>query len=172
VKTKERAAAFLNSNDMDLIREYEDSDAAELEECFVELQDFELRLDAYLADSRTVVKQYLAHMFSRCAETEGKVFVAESEQRVAGFISVWAKVKAKMIEEKEYEYAYISDLVILPAYRGRGLGHALLSKAEEYARAAGATTLRIGVLAKNDVARNLYQKFGFADRVIEMSKAI
>ena len=157
---------------MTLIREYDDADAQQLEECFVELQDNERRIDAYLADSRSVSKSYLEYMFGRCAETAGKVFVAEVDGRVAGFVSVWAKVKAKVVEEREYEYAYVSDLVVLAKYRGRGLGRSLLLKAEGYAAGQGARLLRIGVLARNEVARGLYRSCGFEDRVVEMSKEL
>jgi ribosomal protein S18 acetylase RimI-like enzyme len=157
---------------MPLIREYEERDARGLEDCFIELQDYEGRIDPYLADSQSVLKSYLEYMFNRCAETRGKVFVVEVGQSVAGFVSVWAKVKTKAIEEKEYEYAYISDLVILPAYRGEGLGRALLQRAEEYAREQGARVLRIGVMAKNEGAHRLYLSYGFEDRLIEMSKSL
>ena len=157
---------------MPLIREYEERDARGLEECFIELQDYEGRIDPYLADSQSVLKSYLEYMFNRGAESSGKVFVAEVDERVAGFISVWAKVKSRGIEEKEYEYAYISDLVVLPAHRSLGLGRALLQRAEDYARGQGAEVLRIGVMAKNEGARRLYRSYGFEDRLIEMSKSL
>lgn len=157
---------------MMLIREYKEKDARQLEECFVELQDYEGRIDPYLADGQAVLKRYLEYMFNRCAETSGKVFVADVKDKVAGFVSVWARVQAKAIEEKEYDYAYISDLVVLPSHRGLGLGRALLERAEEYARGQGAQVLRIGVLAKNEGARALYQNYGFEERLIEMTKSL
>jgi ribosomal protein S18 acetylase RimI-like enzyme len=155
-----------------LVRAYAHRDAADLEDCFVELQEYERGLDPFLVEGRSVARRYLEYMFARCAETAGAVFVAEADGRAVGFVSVWARVKAEMIEEKEYEYAYVSDLVVLPAYRGRGLGRALLDRAEEHARAAGAKILRIGVLARNAPARGLYYSFGFEDRIVAMSKTL
>lgn len=157
---------------MSLIREYADRDSEQLEDCFVELQEHERRLDDLLAEGRAVARRYLAHMFSRCAETEGRVFVADEGGRAVGFVCVWAKLRPRMIEEKEYEYAYVSDLVVLPGHRGRGLGRALLERAESHARARGAKILRIGVLARNEPARGLYRSLGFEERVIEMTKAL
>lgn len=157
---------------MNLIREYRVEDAPQLEECFVALQDYERLLDDKLADSRKVSKQYLEYMFARCDETGGKVFVAEVDGLVVGFISVWVRVKAKMIEETEYDYAYVSDLVVLPDYRGLGLGRALLHKAEDYAAREGASLLRLGVLAKNEPARRLYNSLGYEERVIELNKRL
>ena len=157
---------------MSVVRPYADRDAADLEACFVELQEFERRLDPLLVEGRLVARRYLEYMFARSAETGGAVFVAEEEGRAVGFVSVWAKVKARLIEEREYEYAYISDLVVLDAYRGRGHGRALLRRAEEHARAAGAKILRLGVLARNEQARGLYRAFGFEERVVEMTKPL
>lgn len=155
---------------MSLIREYQAEDARQLEECIVELQDFERRIDARLADGRTIAGHYLQYILSRCDETDGKIFVAEVDGRMAGFVSVWAKVKTRQIEESEYEYAYISDLVVLPEHRGQSIGRALLRRAEDYAVQQGATLLRIAVLAKNEAARNLYARFGFEERLVELSK--
>ncbi|HEV2864044.1 MAG TPA: GNAT family N-acetyltransferase [Pyrinomonadaceae bacterium] len=157
---------------MSAVRAYRDHDAPDLEACFVELQEFERRLDPLLVEGRFVARRYLEYLFARCAETGGAVFVAEEDGRAVGFVSVWARVRARLIEEREYEYAYVSDLVVLHAYRGRGLGRALLRRAEEHARAAGAKILRIGVLAKNDPARRLYSASGFEDRVVEMTKPL
>lgn len=157
---------------MIVIREYRAEDYEDVEACFIELQDHERRIDEHMADGARVAKKYLDYMFSRCAETGGKVFVAELEGRAVGFVSVWTKIKMKAIEESEYEYAYVSDLVVLKKERGRGAGKALMEKAEEYARLEGAKILRIGVLAKNEVARSLYNGLGFEERIIELSKGL
>lgn len=154
------------------IREYEARDEDGVRECYVELQDDERLLDPHLRDGESSADEYLGHMFRRCSETGGKVFVAEAEGRVVGFVSIWAKVASRAVEEEEYEYAYVSDLVVLRTHRGLGLGRALLAEAEEYARRRGAKRLRINVHAKNGVARRLYESSGFRERVIEMSKSL
>jgi len=146
---------------MHIIREYRPEDARHVEECFVELQDFLHGLEPQVREGKAA-KQYFDAMFARCADTQGKIFVAEVAQRVVGFICLWARVQSEELDEEPSEYAFISDLVVLPAYRGRGLGRALLEKAEEHARRHGATTLRLEVLVKNEVAITLYQKSGFA----------
>lgn len=134
------------------------------------MQEHERRLDPYLAEAGAVAQKYLAYLHTRCAETEGRIFVAEDEGRVVGFVSVWARVKSRQIEEVEHEYAYISDLVVLSSHRRRGAGRALLTRAEQYAVSRGATRLRLGVLAKNDSARALYWRQGFEERLLELEK--
>jgi GNAT superfamily N-acetyltransferase len=67
-------------------------------------------------------------------------------------------------------YALITDLVVLEPHRGRGIGRRLLEKAEAYAKQAGATELRIGVLANNGTARRLYLEVGFRPHLEVLNK--
>lgn len=158
---------------MHTIREYRpDQDAAALRACFVELQNFERGLEPALPEGEVVADAYLASMLAHGAEWNGKVFVADLNGEVIGFVSVWATVPQTELDEAPTTYAYISDLVVLPTYRGRRLGRALLQRAEEYAYVHGATKLKIGVLTKNLVAWQLYRSCEFTDYRVELVKTL
>ncbi len=157
---------------MALIREYRAEDGREVEECFIELQEFERRIEPRRVEGKAVAEKYLQYMFDRCAETQGQVFVLEDDGRIAGFVSVWAKVKVNGLVNEASEVAYVSDLIVVAAYRGRGYGRALLRRAEEYALAQGATMLSIGVLAENTQARRLYNDFGFREKQVQLFKPL
>lgn len=60
----------------------------------------------------------------------------------------------------------IHDLAVLPDWRGGGIGRALLTAVEEWARAAGCCKLTLEVQDDNARARGLYESFGFADFVV------
>jgi len=60
----------------------------------------------------------------------------------------------------------IHDLAVLPPYRGKGVGRALLSAAEEHARSHGCCRLTLEVLESNSGARALYKRFGFDDSTV------
>jgi ribosomal protein S18 acetylase RimI-like enzyme len=60
----------------------------------------------------------------------------------------------------------IHDLAVLPAWRGRGVGRALLSAAEERACAEDCCKLTLEVQDDNARARGLYESFGFSDFVV------
>ena len=156
---------------MHLIREYQPEDAQQVEICFVELQNFLHRLEPRVLEGQAA-KQYFVFMFARCAETAGKVFVAEVEGQVVGFVCVWGKVSSEDLDEEPVEYAFVSDLVVLPAYRGHRLGHELLQKAEEFARSQGAVTLELQVLAKNENALQLYNRHGFRTYHLLLTKKL
>ena len=59
---------------------------------------------------------------------------------------------------------YVCVLATEKAFRGRGIGAALLGDAEARARTAGAQSLSLMVAARNDAARALYDRFGFRER--------
>lgn len=60
----------------------------------------------------------------------------------------------------------IHDLAVLPQYRGKGIGRALLAGAEEHARQRGCCKLTLEVQEDNTRARALYRRFGFEDFVV------
>jgi ribosomal protein S18 acetylase RimI-like enzyme len=60
--------------------------------------------------------------------------------------------------------AYLEELYVVPARRGRGLGRALLEAAMETARAEGATRMDLGTAETDVAARGLYERFGFTNR--------
>ncbi len=55
----------------------------------------------------------------------------------------------------------IHDLVVLPAYRGRGLAALLLEAVQGIAEARGCCKLTLEVLEGNRAARAAYRRFGF-----------
>lgn len=60
----------------------------------------------------------------------------------------------------------VHDLAVVPAWRGRGIGRALLTAAEKLARREACCKLTLEVQEDNLRARGLYESFGFTDFVI------
>lgn len=58
---------------------------------------------------------------------------------------------------------YVNVLAVLPAHRGRGLGSALLTKAEEVAAGADLDRLSIIVESANTGAKALYERHGYRE---------
>jgi len=63
----------------------------------------------------------------------------------------------------------IHDIVVMKAYRGRGISQTMLNKVEEIARAKGCCKLTLEVLSNNSAAKAAYQKFGFSDYQLDPS---
>lgn len=60
--------------------------------------------------------------------------------------------------------AWIEDVVVDDAARGRGVGEAINREAIERARAAGATTVDLTSRPSREAANRLYQRMGFEPR--------
>jgi len=156
-----------------MIRDYEPGRHRDrLRSCIVELQEFERGLEPALPRGEEMADAYLAFLLKRCSEADGRVLVAEVDHVVVGFVGVLAKVAPTEPDDDPMPYAYISDLVVLPRYRQRGIGRALLAQAEAFARSSGARILRVGVLAKNDPAARLYRAIGFSDYQVQLVKRL
>ncbi len=68
--------------------------------------------------------------------------------------------------------AFIYDIVIDPAQRGRGYGRAAMEALEPLARSLGFDTIRLHVFGHNAVARHLYATVGYAETDVGMMKRI
>ncbi|HWJ76665.1 MAG TPA: ribosomal protein S18-alanine N-acetyltransferase [Niallia sp.] len=85
-----------------------------------------------------------------------KYIVIEHKEELVGYCGVWVVV----------DEAHITNIAILPAYRGMKLGETLLSKVMSEAKKHGANSMTLEVRVSNIVAQNLYRKLGFQDGAI------
>jgi ribosomal protein S18 acetylase RimI-like enzyme len=153
-----------------LIREYRPADAMSLRRCVVALQEFERSIDPRLRPGEEMADAYCDTIHARCREADGQVFVAEEHGGVVGFVAVLARERFTELDDPPGTYALITDLIVLPQCRRRGIARQLLERAEAAARAAGAPELRIGVLAQNAAARRLYLAAQFAPHLEVFTK--
>ena len=154
-----------------IVREYDpDTDFEGIRACLIELQDFERRIDRRKPSGDEIADACISEALSKCAECHGRIFVADQKGEIAGYATVLAKVRSGALDEGDVEYAYLADLIVRAAYRGRGIGRELITKAETYARDEGAKWLRVCVLAENQVARHLYDTSGFSELYVDFEK--
>jgi [ribosomal protein S18]-alanine N-acetyltransferase len=85
--------------------------------------------------------------------------VAEVDDEIIGYCGLWV-----IIDE-----GHITNIAILPEYRGKGLGEKLLVAVMDTAKSLGAETLTLEVRVSNNVAKGLYRKLGFQDGGIRKS---
>jgi [ribosomal protein S18]-alanine N-acetyltransferase len=77
--------------------------------------------------------------------------VLEENDKIIGYCGVWIVV----------DEAHVTNIAILPDYRGKKLGQILMSKLIEVAIEKGAKSMTLEVRVTNDPALALYRKFGF-----------
>jgi len=155
------------------IRDFDESLHYEaISNCLVELQDVERKLNPRMPSGADIVDDYIPDMLNRCVECEGKILVAEIDDDVVGYATIMTRVTSEEVEDRGIEYGLVSDLVVMPKYRGQGHGRQLLEAAESYARNCGVKWLRVGVLAGNHSAQELYASMGFASIYVELEKEL
>ena len=92
-----------------------------------------------------------AFRFELLENPNGYCWVAELDQKLAGFIVCWL-----IIDE-----AHIATLAVHPANRGQGISKVLVINSLRELIAKGASTMTLEVRAGNKVAQGLYRHFGF-----------
>lgn len=155
------------------IRAFADpQDRAALVECIIGLQEHERTLDPTLPEGSAMADEYYRLLVDRCRQCHGHILLARVNDAVAGFICVLTMVPPTEPDEPRDNHAYVSDVFVHVRYRGQGIGGALLQEAEALARAAGASTVRIGVLARNQEARRFYENRGFEEYHVQLVKEL
>ena len=147
------------------------SERLALRAAIVELHEEERRLhDSRLPGDQTA-DAYLEWMLAETGRG-GAVFVAEASGVFAGFAAGWI-VQENVIEETpdSNRFGYISDVCVLPAFRGRRIAARLLEALEARLSLSGVTRIRLSTLVANQAARTAYERAGYAQLEIVYEKA-
>lgn len=145
-----------------------DRERLALRECVIVLQDHLQRFDARMPAGEAIADDYITRVFERCTESAGEILIAATGAEVVGYVMLLTRVASEEVDEGHYEYGLIVDLFVRDQYRDRGIGGRLLAAAEAIALERGVRWLRIGALAANDGARNLYLGHGFSEFFVEL----
>ena len=108
-----------------VIRPARPSDLPDLRQAVVELQDYERRLHATRLPGEQIADAYVRWLQQQ-AEKSGIVLVAEIDGSFAGFAAGWIVQADHIAESAEANrYGYLSDICVMPAYRGQRIAHQL-----------------------------------------------
>jgi ribosomal protein S18 acetylase RimI-like enzyme len=154
------------------IRLMQASDRAAVIGLLVELTAHE----AALSDDRTTgldtAAACLADDAEKARETGGAQIVADIEGRVVGYLALQLGRAGPYVHDHLRAHVHIENIVVASEHRKAGIGQALLTEAERFARAAGRKVILLGVLPRNDLALSAYRRAGFAELSIEMVKVL
>lgn len=124
--------------------------------------DFEIRRgspadldDLERIEHRSFVKdRFPRRNLTRLLKSAATLFlVAEREGAPAGY--------AMLLFRKGASVARLYSIAVDPAFRGKGVAEALLTKAQSAAAARGARRLRLEFRPSNSAAQRLYERAGF-----------
>lgn len=91
------------------------------------------------------------------AREGNEFYVAESDGAMAGYL--WWGTSQRPFSGTKVGWVY--DVQVMPSFRGRGIGEALMKHALKVSREKGLRQTGLMVNEKNSVAWSLYEKLGF-----------
>ncbi|WP_430748909.1 GNAT family N-acetyltransferase [Candidatus Enterococcus moelleringii] len=111
-------------------------------------------MEAYVSEAFQLDK-----MAAELANPDSNFFFIYTDDQLAGYLKV--NVNDAQTEDIAENALEIERIYVDVAFKGQGLGKALMEKALEVAKEKGRTTVWLGVWEKNLPAIGFYQKQGF-----------
>jgi ribosomal protein S18 acetylase RimI-like enzyme len=148
-----------------------DDDA--IRNAIVQVQDFERGLHDTRRPGAEIADAYFDFLRARVEQQHGAIFVAEVGNIFVGFVACWITANSTITETPDSNTCgYISDVGVVPDFRGQGIAADLLKAAQEHLASFGVRRLRIVSLAANASAQRAYLKYGFEPYEIIFEKRI
>lgn len=116
--------------------------------------------DAYRVPQREAVLDRFSRMLDE-RDDEDAHFVAEVDGRVVGALDAFRRPDGSPGAMRIPRRTAAFGIGVLEGWRGRGIGSALIERAETWARAEGLDALVLDVASENEGARGLYERMGY-----------
>lgn len=120
------------------------------------------RPDIYIdTDPVLPYDRYLAHL------AEEQILVADLAGETVGLL-IYLVRHISGGPVKERDVAFVDSMAVEEKYRGQGIGHELFDALLRLCREQGYDGLELQVNARNAQARVMYEKYGFAEKSVNM----
>jgi ribosomal protein S18 acetylase RimI-like enzyme len=147
------------------IREARPADIAAIVTLNSEVHDIHLRLfpDIFKPTDPAA----LAEWFGRLINDDKTIILVAEDTSSLGMSNIVAYLTLRKDERPAHVFAqihrcaYIDNVCVTERYRGKGLFHSLLSKAEDIARRWGMSRLELDVWSDNAAAKKAFNQCGF-----------
>ena len=161
-----------------MIREMDIKDREDIDRMQFELQKYFSKIDrtheSLPYKDIDDAHRYMQKMLDDVENMNGKVFVAEKNNQVVGFIQ-GVIIEHKKGDDEKYDLSHnpsrdgwIGLLFVKPEHRSSGVGRELLDKMKNYFKSKECTSVRLLVLSDNTHAVSVYKKNGFLCHDLEM----
>ena len=98
---------------------------------------------------------------------DGNWYVAVADGVVVGILELM-KRHVESPAQVMKDVLFISTMAIDEKYRGKGIGHLFFEKVKQLKQEKGYDTIELQVNAKNRLAYEMYRKYGFTEKSINM----
>lgn len=157
------------------IIEYNSKYDEQIKTLLVELQEYIAQIDK---EGYNIITEYFKELYFQKTMEEinscnGKIFLASQNEKIVGLIiGVVNNEEENSYDFKAPKRGRITELIVSQKYRTSGIGQILLNKMEEYLKNIGCKAILIECFGYNTNALKFYQKNGYFNRAIEMTKKL
>ncbi|MBW2991037.1 GNAT family N-acetyltransferase [Candidatus Woesearchaeota archaeon] len=150
-----------------LIRKATIKDFEKLKEIKIEFYLWECKKDNKLTTD--YVKKGLGSRLAKNLKQKNTAFfIAVQKGEIIGYAG--GEIKNNPSYAKYKKSGHIFNLYVKPKYQGKGIGKKLINETMKWFKKNKISDLRIMVYKNNKRAHKIYNKLGFKDYVIELSK--
>jgi ribosomal protein S18 acetylase RimI-like enzyme len=158
------------------VRPLRDRDVDDVARIWLDSARYHQKLNAYLYaihDAEVIANRYRRNEqhADGVADDDKVTLVAQAGDELVGFVDVEVlRPSESGTDFVPRVYGYIPELAVAEPWRGRGVGHVLMSAADEWAKERGAEYMWLDVDAANEPAQRLYAKRGYEPALMSMIK--
>lgn len=124
----------------------------------------------FIAATSRTEQGYGAYLGTQLDEASVVVLVAELSGAVVGY--TYAGVEGQDWMALRGPAGAMYDIVVDPAYRGRGIGRLLLDATIAELKVRGAPRVVLSTADRNETAQRLFERAGFRRTMIEMTREL
>ena len=160
---------------MEIIK-YNDKYSENVKDLLVELQEYIVSIDTWHLNIMT--PQYRELYFEKtmkdCNKNQGVMFLAKDNNKIVGMICGHLSVydKYDRADYKCPKSGIIEELIVSKHARSSGIGQALIDEIEKYFKNLGCEYCHVDVFEPNIIGRKFYNKNGYTERLISLSKKL
>ena len=126
---------------------------------FIEQFDIQAEFDPYLIQSGSHDKQLIENTITGA---NSQIFVADEDEKIVGFVSVYEKKSLDFNFMVPHKYAYIMELITTRDYQGKGIATKLMNEVKRWALDRELDHIELTV-ASNNSAVDFYIKTGYEE---------
>lgn len=131
---------------------------------------FDFDPDRFMRPGADGEQGYAWFLGTQLTEQDSIVLVAERDGEVLGY--VYAAIEPASWKDLRDRAGYIHDVWVNEDCRGQGIAETLIAASIDWLRVRGMPRVLLGTAAQNPRAQRLFQRLGFRNTMIEMTKEL
>ena len=147
-----------------LIKALTQSQRDQVNGLMAQLQATERALSSDRATGDAMAQGHVDYLLNLAESSAGAFLTAITGEQIIGFCVVIITKEDECdlhLQDSFKQAGEVTDLIVHPNHRKRGIGRALISAASAHCQARGVRQLKLKTLAQNFQARNAFETLGF-----------